>query len=171
MLFRSQTRDLPRNRVVRDETVLDIAGHAPRTREDLARMRGLSRGFAEGRMSEDVLAAVARGLAVPERDLPQGEPRFDLPPGTGPIVELLKVLLKLKSEECDVAQRLIATTSDLERIAADDRADVPAMQGWRREVFGEAALDLKHGRLAIALRGKRVALMPTQAGASVPSPA
>lgn len=156
----AQRRDLPRNRVVRDESILDIAGHAPETIEDLARLRGLSKGFAESRQGQELLAAIARGRAVPESQLPPALQSPDLPPGLGPVVELLKVLLKLKCEEHNVAQKLVASTSDLERIAADDHAQVPAMQGWRREVFGNAALDLKHGRLSITLKGKRLALIP-----------
>ncbi len=156
----AQRRDLPRNRVVRDESILDIAGHAPETIEDLARLRGLSKGFAESRQGQELLAAIGRGRAVPESQLPPAAVSPDLPPGLGPVVELLKVLLKLKCEENNVAQKLVASTSDLERIAADDHAQVPAMQGWRREVFGNAALDLKQGRLSITLKGKRLALIP-----------
>jgi ribonuclease D len=156
----AQRRDLPRNRVVRDESILDIAAHAPESVDDLARLRGLSKGFAESRQGQELLAAIARGRAVPESQLPPAAQTPDLPPGLGPVVELLKVLLKLKCEENNVAQKLVASTSDLERIAADDHAEVPAMQGWRREVFGNAALDLKHGRLSITLKGKRLALIP-----------
>ncbi len=162
----AQRRDIPRNRVLRDETIMDIAGHAPTSAEEVARMRGLSKGFAEGRLGEDVLAAVRRGLAMPESEIPVIAQLADLPRGIGPIVELLKVLLKMKCDEHDVAQKLVATTADLERIAADDHAAVQALQGWRREVFGNAALALKRGELALTLRGKQIALM--NAGEAVP---
>lgn len=152
----AQRRDLPRNRVLRDEAVMDVAGHAPTKLEELARLRGLSKGFAEGRLGEDVLDAVKRGLAMPEAEIPVMPPPPDLPPGLGPVVELLKVLLKMKCDQHDVAQKLVATTADLERIAADDDADVPALHGWRREVFGEAALALKRGELALSLRGRKI---------------
>jgi len=155
----AQRRDIPRNRVLRDETVMDIAGHAPHSADELARMRGLSKGFAEGRLGEDVLDAVRRGLAMPESEIPVVPQPADLPRGIGPIVELLKVLLKMKCDEHDVAQKLVATTADLERVAADDRADVPALHGWRREVFGNSALALKHGELAITLRNKQIVLI------------
>ena len=164
----AQRRDLPRNRVLRDETVLDVAGHAPATIADLARMRGLSKGFAEGRLGEDVLDAVRRGLAAPLSEIPQLPPPVEMPPGLGPVVELMKVLLKLKCEEHDVAQKLVATTADLERIAADDEADVPALHGWRREVFGEAALALKRGELSLSLKGRTIVLFET--GADRPQP-
>jgi ribonuclease D len=154
----AQRRDVPRNRVVRDETIMDIAGHAPASIDELARMRGFSKGFAEGRLGEELLEAVRRGLALPEAEIPALPPSVDLPPGLGPVVELLKVLLKMKCDEHDVAQKLVATTADLERIAADDQADVQALHGWRREVFGNAALAMKRGELALTLRGRKIIL-------------
>jgi ribonuclease D len=155
----AQRRDVPRNRVVRDETVMDIAGHAPTTIDELARVRGLSRSFADGRLGEDLLAAVRRGLALPESEIPVLPPAVDLPPGLGPVVELLKVILKMKCEEHGVATKLVASTADLERIAADDEAPVPALHGWRREVFGEAALALKRGEIALTLRGRKMQML------------
>jgi ribonuclease D len=163
----AQRRDIPRNRIVRDETVVDIASHAPSTVEELARLRGLSKSLAEGRMGQDILVAVARGLATPESEAPSLPPPVEMPGGLGPVVELLKVLLKIKCERQQVAQKLVASTADLERIAADDNADVPALHGWRREVFGEDALALKHGRLALAMKGKRIVLMPLEQTAPV----
>ncbi len=154
----SQRRDVPRNRVLRDESVMDIAGHAPSSLDELAKVRGLSKGFAEGRLGEDVLAAVRRGLSLPDDQIPAIDPMPDLPPGIGPVVELLKVLLKAKCDEHDVAQKLVATTSDLERIAADDNAAVAPLHGWRREVFGEAALALKRGEIALSLRGRKLVI-------------
>ncbi len=155
----AQRRDVPRNRVLRDETIMDIAAHAPTTVGELSRMRGFSKGFAEGRLGEELLEAVHRGLSLPEHEVPTLPPSVDLPPGIGPVVELLKVLLKMKCEEHDVAQKLVATTADLERIAADDNADVPALHGWRREVFGEAALAMKRGELSLSLRGRKIILV------------
>lgn len=154
-----QQRDLPRNRVMRDEQMLEIAHHPPKTVADLTQIRGLPRGFAEGRHGAEILAAVVKGLARPENEIPQIEHAPPPPRGIGPLVDLLKVLLKLKCETHDVAQKLIANTADLERIAADDQADVPALAGWRREVFGEDALALKHGRLALAAQGNRIKLV------------
>lgn len=158
----AQRRDIPRNRVIRDETIVDIAAHAPSTVEDIARLRGLSKGLAEGRMGQEILVAVARGVATPESEAPSLPPAVEMPGGLGPVVELLKVLLKMKCERQQVAQKLVASTADLERIAADDNADVPTMHGWRREVFGEDALALKHGRLALTMRGKRIVIMPVE---------
>ena len=152
----AQQRNLPRNRLLRDELILEIAAHAPVTVAELARTRGLGKNFAEGRLGGEVLTAVQRVLALPESEYPVPPPRREPPPGIGPLVDLLRVLLKLRSEENDVAQKLVADTEDLEMIAADDAAPVRALQGWRAELFGKDALDLKHGRLALTAAGKRV---------------
>jgi ribonuclease D len=164
----AQRRDIPRNRVIRDETVVDIAAHAPSTVEEIARLRGLSKGLAEGRMGQEILVAVAKGVATPESDAPQLPPAVEMPGGLGPVVELLKVLLKMKCERQQVAQKLVASTSDLERIAADDNSDVAALHGWRREVFGNDALALKHGRLALTMNGKRIVIMPLDQPSQAP---
>jgi ribonuclease D len=156
----AQARDVPRNRIVRDEALLEIAAHSPREPDDLARSRSISKGIAEGHMGAAILKAVAAGLAVPDSELPELPPRVDSPPGLRPLVELLKVLLKMKCEEHGVAQKLVANTEDLEAIAADDEAEVHALQGWRREVFGEDALALKHGKLALTVRNRMVKLVP-----------
>lgn len=155
----AQSRDLPRNRVIKDETILEIAAHPPRDAEALSRCRGLSRGFADGKMGDGILAAVKRGLDMPEADIPRLAAKADIPQGLGPIIELLRVLLKLRCDENEVAQKLIANAGDLETIAADDNADIPALRGWRREIFGDDALKLKHGRLALTAAGKRVKLI------------
>jgi len=158
----AQARDLPRQRVIRDEALLEIASSAPTTIDELARTRGLSRGLADGKMGAGMLATVAQALAVPESEWPVPEARFELPRGLAPVVDLLKVLLKLKCDEHDVAQRLVASSSDLEAIAADDNANVPAMHGWRRSLFGDDALRLKHGKVALALaeNAKGLRLIP-----------
>ena len=156
----AQSRDLPRGRLVRDEALLEIAAHAPTTVDDLARVRGLGRGFAEGRLGGDLLAAVTRGLAVPDHECPREETALDAAPGSGPVIDLLRVLLKMKSEDHHVAAKLIASAGDLEAIAANDEADVPALSGWRLEVFGNDALALKHGGLALAISGNRLKLVP-----------
>lgn len=156
----AQQRDVPRNRVLRDEQLFDIAAHHPETPEELARTRGLQRDLARGRIGTAILEAVAAGRAVPEAEMPEPPPRADRPSGIGPIVDLLKVLLKMQCERHEVAQKLVANTADLERIAADDEAPVLALHGWRREVFGADALALKHGRLALAIKGRRVRQVP-----------
>ncbi len=156
----AQRRDIPRSRIIRDDSMLDLAAHPPTTIDELARARGVGRGIAEGKLGNDILAAVKRGLDSDPATWPKLPPRIELPQGLGPLVDLLRVLLKTRCEQNDVAQRLVANTDDLEMIAADDRADVPALRGWRREVFGADALALKHGRLALAAEGAQVKLIP-----------
>jgi ribonuclease D len=160
----AQSRDVPRNRIVRDDTLLDIAGRAPQTAQDLAKTRGLSSGFAGGRLGEGLLTAIAAGLSVPKSKAPEKPKREPLPPGIGPVTDLLKVMLKQCCEQAGVASRLVANVGDLELIAADDDADVPALKGWRRELFGEQALKLKRGELAIAVENNGIRLIPNAAG-------
>lgn len=155
----ARSRDIPRQRIVRDETLMEIAAHPPKSADDLERMRGLSKGFAEGKMGQGLLAAISAKLAAPKDTWPVLEREPELPRGIGPLVELLKVLLKLKCDDHDVAQKLLANTSDLDKIAADDNADVPALHGWRRELFGKDALRLKRGELALAAQGTKIKLV------------
>ena len=161
----AQRRDLPRNRLLRDEALIEIAAHTPTTVDELARTRGLSRNLAQGRLGQGIIAAVERALARPESEWPRPESKGELPPGLGPVVELLRVLLKTKCEAAGVAQKLVASAADLELIAADDTAPVPALSGWRRELFGEDALALKHGRLAITANGRRIEIVPLRSRA------
>src|ERR1700722_3515088 len=155
----AQQRDLPRGRILRDEALIEIASHAPRRAEALARTRGLAKGTAEGRLGKEILDAVELGLADP--DPPPAIPqKAQNPPGLGPLIELLRVLLKQHCEDFEVAQKLVASADDLEAVAADDNADVPALYGWRREVFGADALGLKHGRLALTAGRNRIELVP-----------
>ena len=151
----AQTRDVPRSRVVKDDTIGDIAVQAPTTPERLAALRSLPKGFERSKWGEGILEAVKRGLERDPRSLPRNE-RPKLAPNGAATVELLKVLLRMTSERHGVAAKVIATVDDLDRIAADDDADVPALKGWRRELFGERALALKHGQLALAIERNRV---------------
>ncbi|WP_315771023.1 MULTISPECIES: ribonuclease D [unclassified Bradyrhizobium] len=151
----AQSRDVPRSRVMKDDAVGDIATHAPTTIEKLGNLRSLPKGFERSRWGSDIVAAVQRGLARDLAALPKLEKPRNNSNGSA-IVELLKVLLRMTSERHAVASKVIATVDDLEQIAADDNADVAALQGWRRELFGEAALALKHGKLALAIEKGRV---------------
>ncbi|HEY1794964.1 MAG TPA: ribonuclease D [Stellaceae bacterium] len=154
----AQQRDLPRGRLLRDEALIEIASHAPRAIEQLARTRSLPKGVAEGRLGREILDAVAEGIADPDPPaaLPQ---KAENPPGLGPLVELLRVLLKQRCEDFAVAQKLVASADDIEAIAADDDADVRALTGWRRDVFGADALALKHGKLALTAGRNRIQLV------------
>ena len=157
----AQSRDVPRSRVLKDDVIADIAVQAPTSPEKLGNLRSLPKGFERSRWSEAIIAAVQRGLARDPKTLPH--PLRMQPPANGAaVVELLKVLLRMISERHHVAAKVIATVDDLERIAADDAAEVPALSGWRRELFGDKALALKHGDLALAIDRGKVAAVPRE---------
>ena len=151
----AQTRDVPRGRVLKDDVVGDLAVQAPTTIERLGNLRSLPKGFERSKWGEAIIEAVKRGLARDVKTLPKIERPKGAPNGQA-TVELLKVLLRMTAERHGVAAKVIATMDDLDRIAGDDEADVPALSGWRRELFGDKALALKHGRLALAVEHNRV---------------
>jgi ribonuclease D len=154
----AQMRDQPRGRILKDDAIDEIATQAPTDVEGLNRLRSVPKGFGGSRFGGELIEAVKQGLADPEGYAPKIERAGGVQPapGAGAIVELLKVLLKARAEDAGVAAKLIATVADLERIASDDHADTPALHGWRREAFGEDALRLKRGELALVLDGARV---------------
>jgi ribonuclease D len=153
----AQLRDQPRGRILKDEAIDELAAQAPTDAEGLNRLRSVPKGFSGSRFGPELIAAIVEALRDPEGYAPKME-RPSAPPNqnTGAVVELLKVLLKARAEDAGVASKLIATVSDLEKIAQDDAADTAALQGWRRDAFGEDALRLKHGELALVLDGARV---------------
>ena len=156
--------DLPRNHVLRDESLVEIAHHTPATPAELTRTRGVGRRLAEGPAGAALLEAMARGRAVPDGECPQPVDRPTLPGGIGPVTDLLKVLLKMKSEESEVAPRLVASSDDLELIAAfGEKADVPTLHGWRRQVFGDDALKLRRGEIAMVVDGRQLTVIPVAA--------
>jgi ribonuclease D len=147
----AQARDVPRQRILKDDALLDIASHAPKTAADLDGLRSVPRGFAQSRNGAAILEAIAAGLALPADQIPQLERSERVPETDSGLVDALKLLLKLKSDESGVAARLIANASDIERLAAYAEPEISATQGWRREVFGAAAMDLKAGRLVLKI--------------------
>ena len=151
----AKSRDVPRGRVLKDDLVADIAIQAPTSIEQLASLRSLPKGFERSKWGHEIPDLVKRALARDPRTLPSLERHRPAPNGAA-IVELLKVLLRMTSERHGVAAKVIATIDDLERIAADDAADVPALKGWRRDMFGDNALALKHGRLTLGIEKGRV---------------
>jgi ribonuclease D len=151
----AQSRNVPRSRVLRDEVIADIAVQAPTNADKLKNLRSLPKGFERSRWGDAIVAAVNRGLVRDPKTLPL-QVRVQPATNGAAVVELLKVLLRMISERHHVAAKVIATVDDLESIAADDAADVPALAGWRRELFGEKALALKHGKLALAIEKGRV---------------
>jgi ribonuclease D len=153
----AQMRDQPRGRILKDEAIDEVATQTPTDAESLDRLRSVPKGFSGSRFGPDLLASVREALKDPEAYAPVIEKaRAQASPAAGAVVELLKVLLKARAEEAGVASKLIATVADLELIANDDHAATPALRGWRREAFGEDALKLKRGELALVLDGARV---------------
>ncbi|WP_264602897.1 ribonuclease D [Rhodobium gokarnense] len=152
----AQKRDVPRNRIIKDDAIYEIAAQHPTTPQALGALRTTPNGFERSRAAGGILEAVKAAHAIPDKDLPAIPKGKATPNGSSAAVDLLKVLLKLVSEANGVAAKIIATVDDLEKIAADDDADVAALKGWRRELFGETALALKQGKMALAFDGRRV---------------
>ena len=155
----AQRINIPRQRLVKDETLLELAATGPDTPADLARARGISEGFAKGRSGLGLIAAMREAKALPDGAMPEAPKDRGGPSPSPALVALLKVLLAAKSEEHNVAPKLLANADDLDRLATEPDPDLPAMRGWRREVFGEAALALKAGRLAVGVEGRRIKLI------------
>ena len=166
----SQQRDQPRGRILKDEAIDELAAQAPTEVDALNRLRSVPKGFAGSRYGPELIDAIAAALADPEGYAPKIERDSTPPsPAAGAVVELLKVLLKARAEDAGVASKLIATVADLEKIASDDAADAAALHGWRREAFGEDALRLKRGELALVLDGTRVRVVPVRRAAKQPA--
>jgi ribonuclease D len=159
----AQRANVPRQRVLKDEAALEIAAIVPETGDALARARGVSRGFAVGRMGASLLAAVAAAKALPDDALPVLQRHGDAARPSPALVALLRVLLAAKCEQHHVAARLVANSGDLDRLAGEDAPDIPALHGWRREIFGADAQALKAGSLALGVEGRRVKLLPVSA--------
>lgn len=152
----AQERDQPRGRIIKDEAIDEIATQAPTDPDAFNRLRSVSKGFGASRLGESLIAELKTVLADPESHAPDIERPGHRPAAAPSVVELLKVLLKAKSDNAGVATKMIANVSDLEKIALDDDAPVDALKGWRREMFGEDALKLKRGEIALVLNGARV---------------
>jgi ribonuclease D len=156
----AQRINIPRQRLLKDETLMEIAAIAPTNPEALSRARGITRGFADGRTGASLLEAAAATIALPEASLPHAPRQRDTAKPSAALVQLLKVLLTARCEENQVAPKLIASSDDIDRIASEDAPDVPALHGWRRTVFGEDAVALREGRVALGVDGKRIQLIP-----------
>jgi len=155
----AQERNIPRNRILKDDALMELVSTKPKSLEDLSKSRLLLREARKGAIAEGLVEAVRRGLETPQSDwprLPKGRDRSALNPA---LADLLRVLLKAKSEEAGVASKLIASSSDLDDIASGERDGIWS-RGWRREVFGEAALQLLDGKIALAAEGERVKTVP-----------
>lgn len=157
----AQMQDVPRSRILRDEALYDIANQAPTDTAKLGELRTLSEGFSRSARAREIVEAVKRGLERDPRTLPQIPTGQPLSAEATALVDLLRVLLKAAAARNRVAPKLIADTSDLERIASEDDPDVPALRGWRRKLFGADALKLKRGEVALTVAGGEVVAVPT----------
>jgi ribonuclease D len=151
----AQNKNIPRSRVMKDDALLELASTRPATVNDLSRSRLLLREARKGEIAEGILEAVKAGMNTPQDQQPKPDRTRDKLQVNPALADLLRVLLKAKSEELGVAQKLIATSSDLDEIAAGER-DVAALKGWRRKAFGDDALRLCDGKLALRANGQNV---------------
>jgi ribonuclease D len=157
----AQGRNVPRNRILKDDALLELASARPKTHDELGQARLLQRDARRGELAEGILAALRRAEAVDARDLPAlPDTNGRRAQGSEALGDLLRVLLKARSEQAGVAQKLIASAADLDAIAAEEAPDVPALAGWRREVFGNDALRLKRGEIALSAGGGAVRVVP-----------
>lgn len=154
----AQRRDLPRNRIMRDETLIDLAGSNPKSQDQFSKIRNFP-GGTDGKLAKPVLEVLGKVAKLPESALPEVAPRQHPKKPPVAVMELLRVLLKHVTDANQVAPRLIASADDLEQLALDDTAQIKAMTGWRRELFGAPALRLKHGKTALAIDNRRVKLI------------
>ncbi|MBA3676341.1 MAG: ribonuclease D [Sphingosinicella sp.] len=160
----ARSKNLPRGRIMKDETLADIAAHPPKDQEALARVRGLSAGWKGNDIGARMMAALAAATDLPADEMP---PREDRKPGLGKegalVADLLKLLLKIRARESNVAARLVARSEELELLAAGRREGLTILEGWRFEEFGRDAVDLVEGRLAFAIRGGKLVMTRTEA--------
>ncbi len=156
----AQARNLPRSRILKDDALMELAANRPRNLEDLGKSRLLLREARRGEIAEGILASIARAETVGPADLPDLREAPARKPGTEALADLLRVLLKARADATGVAQKLIANAAELDAIAAEDAPDVPALSGWRFEVFGRDALRLKRGEIALSARGSAVEVVP-----------
>ncbi len=154
--MQAQKRDIPKTWVMRDDALSDMANQAPQNKNQLAKIRNVSKEMAEGKVGVQLLKVIAKGLETPRDTWPVPKRKPSLSQGAMAMVDILKMLLKVQSAVHDVAPKIIASAADIEAIAQSDDADVPALRGWRREVFGEDALAVKHGKLAIGLKDGKI---------------
>ncbi len=153
----AQRKDVPRGRILKDDGIYVIAQRKPKTVKDLDKLRGIPNGFANRKTAAALIDEVQKALADAASYAPKISRNKQMPPGLGPSVDMLKTLLRLKTEYVDIAPRLIANSSDLTELAAyGHKADIRALKGWRREVFGEDALKMLDGEISLTLQDKKV---------------
>lgn len=157
----ARSRDIPRGRLIKDEAIADIAMYMPRDLEGLLQVRTLPADVARGKLGPVILSLIERGRKIPREQMPHVERAAPFPKNAVPTLEMLKMLLKICAAEADVAAKIMASAEDLERLAVEENPDIPALSGWRRDVFGTEALRLKNGEIALSLKKGKVNILPT----------
>jgi len=158
----AQDKNLPRGRIIKDETLADLASHAPRAQEDLGKVRGLSAAWKGNDIGARLMNALAEATPLPKEEMPERDPRRPgLTKDSALVADLLKLLLKIRAKEINVASRLLARSDDLEMLAAGVRDELPILEGWRFEQFGRDAVDLVEGRMAFAVKDGKLRMTRT----------
>ncbi len=152
----AQRRNVPRNRIVRDETLADMAIHPPKNEKDLKRIRNLPGDMTQGKYGDQLIDATKKGLEIPVAKCPVLKKRTRFPSELTPVLEMLKMLLRIQASEHEVAAKLIAVNGDLEELAMSDSAEISVLKGWRYDVFGKEAVALKHGKIVLSLENNQI---------------
>lgn len=156
---KAQKKDIPKAHIIRDDTLVDISFHPPKRHEDLNRIRGFPKGHEKGALGQQIFDAAQKGLQTDKKDWPKVERKQVLPKEYQGALEMLKMLLRIRAAENDVAARLIASKEDLEAIAQyREKAETPALKGWRKRIFGDDALKMLEGKVALQLKNNKVVL-------------
>jgi ribonuclease D len=159
---RAQDTDQPRSRILKDDALIEVAMQRPVTPEAFDKLRAVQRGYGRSSAAQELIAIIKDVEALPKTDLPPAPERYRGPSPKGAVGDLVRVLLKAVSEEHGVAARILATSDDIDALVLDDDADVPALHGWRRKLFGEKALALKHGKIGLAATRKGIIEFPIE---------
>jgi ribonuclease D len=157
---RAQDGDQPRSRVLKDDALVELAQQRPQTPDAFDKLRAVQRGYGRSAAAAEIINMLKAVEALPKNELPPAAERYRGPSPKGAVGDLIRVLLKAVSEEHGVAARILATSDDIDAIVLDDEADVPALHGWRRKLFGDKALAIKHGRIGLAATRKGVVEIP-----------
>jgi ribonuclease D len=159
---RAQDTDQPRSRVLKDDALVELAMQRPQSPESFDKLRAVQRGYGRSSAAAEIMGLLGAVEALPKSELPPAPERYRGPSPKGAVGDLVRVLLKAVSEEHGVAARILATSDEIDALVLDDEADVPALRGWRRKLFGEKALALKHGKIGLAATRKGVIEIPIE---------
>ena len=163
----AQHRDLPRNRILKDETLIDLAMRRPKSAEAMVKLRGIGEGLARGKTGASILKALTKASTLSDHEVPVIAPRPHPIPGAAARAEMLRTLLKVCADKANIAPRALATSSDIEALARDSAADLPCMNGWRLDLFGEQAQALLKGDLWLGLTDGELAVLSSKDIASL----